>query len=394
MPLWFVGVMAQESGKRTYGVKGSAQQPRLRVAIVCHAFSATRGGGMERALFTLASELRKHCALTVISPIAQRTGELDGIDWIRLPVIPCMHFLLQYSTFRAAWNRYRRGARAGQRFDVLYASSPLFEGADFASVHFNSTRYLQIMRGPERPGRQPLASLKHKYHRVMHAVASRHERSVYAAIASGRSATVLLPVSDALADTLVEDFHLTRDAMRVVPNPLDLERFQPGVEDALRKEICSAAGWPEDAFLLLFVGGAWQRKGLDAALQALSGTDAAVKLVVVGSGDAAAYRINARHLGVADRLWFAGVRTDVERFYRIADVFVLPSVFEALPLACAEALASGLPAIVYPFPGSASLIVPNENGFIVDSPERIAKAVMALRADPDRRRGALCSSSR
>jgi glycosyltransferase involved in cell wall biosynthesis len=226
------------------------------------------------------------------------------------------------------------------------------------------------------------ALLRSWYHRTVHSIAARHERKYIGAIAGGRSPTRLLPVSDELAQTLREDLAVPSDRMEVIPNPLDLNRFRPGDEPLLREEICAAANWHPASFIMLFVGGSWKRKGLEAVLATLPRLPGPVKLLVVGAGDVPAYRQIARNRGVADRVWFAGVRSDVERFYRIAGAAILPSSFEALPLSCTEALASSLPVVVYSFPGSATLVNSGVNGFIVDSPEGIASAIETLRADP------------
>lgn len=89
----------------------------------------------------------------------------------------------------------------------------------------------------------------------------------------------------------------------------------------------------------------------------------------------------ANSLGVGGRIYFAGVRRDVERFYRVAHAFVLPSAYEAQPVVCIESLASGLPTIVYDFPGAHELVDEGVNGFIVGTPENMASRVRLLFED-------------
>jgi glycosyltransferase involved in cell wall biosynthesis len=54
----------------------------------------------------------------------------------------------------------------------------------------------------------------------------------------------------------------------------------------------------------------------------------------------------ARTLGVWNRCRFLGKRNDVARLLSASDVFVMPSLHEGLSIACIEALAMGLPAVV------------------------------------------------
>ena len=71
------------------------------------------------------------------------------------------------------------------------------------------------------------------------------------------------------------------------------------------------------------------------------------RLLLVGQGDLEqAVREKAKALGIADRVIFAGVRSDVNDLMQAMDVFVFPSLFEGLPVVAVEAQAAGLPCVV------------------------------------------------
>ena len=96
------------------------------------------------------------------------------------------------------------------------------------------------------------------------------------------------------------------------------------------------------------------------------------------------HRALAEKLGVSGRLIMPGFRNDVADFYRMADVFVFPSLREGLPVSLMEALASGLPAVCTKIRGSADLVFDGENGFFVpaDDPIQLSAAVKAAISTP------------
>ena len=98
-----------------------------------------------------------------------------------------------------------------------------------------------------------------------------------------------------------------------------------------------------------------------------------VRLVICGTGPLKPeLEARAATLGVADKLTFAGLvaNDDVARYAAVADVFVLPSLLEALPTVAVEALAAGTPVISADHPGGLELheifgddvsVVPRQN---------------------------------
>jgi glycosyltransferase involved in cell wall biosynthesis len=83
-----------------------------------------------------------------------------------------------------------------------------------------------------------------------------------------------------------------------------------------------------------------------------------VRLVICGTGPLReALESQARDAGVAARVTFTGLvaNLDVAKYAAVADVFVLPSLLEALPTVAVEALASGTPVISADHPGGLEL---------------------------------------
>ena len=86
-------------------------------------------------------------------------------------------------------------------------------------------------------------------------------------------------------------------------------------------------------------------------------------LIILGHGKLQdELKAKARVLGVEAQVIFPGYRTDVFRFYGIADLFLFPSLQEGLPVAVMEAMAAGLPVVASGVRGNRDLILPGKGG--------------------------------
>jgi glycosyltransferase involved in cell wall biosynthesis len=104
---------------------------------------------------------------------------------------------------------------------------------------------------------------------------------------------------------------------------------------------------------LLFVGNLSERKGVTDLLQALSRpgfTNLPLELVLAGGGDVASYQAKANELGLEKMVQFTGwsEQKDVAALMAQADILVLPSYDEGLPLVILEALANGVAVVCTP----------------------------------------------
>jgi len=346
----------------------------MRLTLVCQDLRPWRSG-QDVAVWRLARALarRPDVTLTVVTGRVHAGAAVPGARIVRLPCLPLWHFSLQFLSFRLAWAIYRRFHRA----DVVLASSPLWGGADLAVVHFLSLDWQATAKAP-RLADGGGSWARHWHDRFRHALAARLERACYARAARLRRPH-LLPVSAALRDSLRRRFDVDGT---VVPNIVDADKFHPAPEPTLAARLRADRGWPADTRILLFVGGAWRRKRLDRAIEALVHLPETVELVVLGRGPAAEMRAFAGRLGVAARVAFLGNRADVARFYRIATAVVVPSDYETDSLVAWEALASGVPVVAAPFPASSAWLRPGVTGFPACAPGEIAAAVARLLADP------------
>ena len=147
-------------------------------------------------------------------------------------------------------------------------------------------------------------------------------------------------------------------------------------------------GLRPDQLVVMNVGRLMRQKGHDVLVEALPGLVASfpqLAVVVIGSGTLAGpLTARAADLGVAGHLLLAGHRTDARMLLDAADVFVLPSRQEGLPLAALEAMDVGLPVVGTDVIGTSEVVVDGETGRLVPSQDvaALCGALAGLLADP------------
>lgn len=166
---------------------------------------------------------------------------------------------------------------------------------------------------------------------------------------------------------LIEYFHISDERIKVIYNGVDTDVFNPEVKiyrESMRKKYLV----DNDALVLLFVSHNWERKGLSTIIEALPKTGIEkIRLVVVGRGKKSRYISHAKDNKISpNTMIFTGPTEDVEKYYGMADIFVLPSRYEPFSNVCLEAMACGLPVITTRTNGASELITIGENGFVLD----------------------------
>lgn len=128
----------------------------------------------------------------------------------------------------------------------------------------------------------------------------------------------------------------------------------------------------------LFVGHGYERKGLDILLEALSRFNDDFVLTVIGK-DKHIDRYRAKAAKFHDKVFFLGPQPNIRPFYQLADVLVLPSLYDPFANVTLEALAMGLFVITSKTNGAHEIITP-QNGIVVQGDD----LVTALKAAPQK----------
>ncbi|HEY0738377.1 MAG TPA: glycosyltransferase family 4 protein [Herpetosiphonaceae bacterium] len=152
-----------------------------------------------------------------------------------------------------------------------------------------------------------------------------------------------------------------------IANGVDVDHFAP-VTAAERAELRESLDLPLGP-LVVFTGRLVTEKGVNVLIDAWPRVLRAqpdAKLLLVGDGDQREeLEAQARQLGIAEQVIFAGGCADVAPYLRAADAFVLPSFAEGLPIALLEAMACGLPSVATAIGGTMRVLTDDVHGRLV-----------------------------
>jgi glycosyltransferase involved in cell wall biosynthesis len=154
---------------------------------------------------------------------------------------------------------------------------------------------------------------------------------------------------------MLEQFFKGMRKARIVSIGVDRSEFKPTPPDErLREELLEGSG----DRIILCVANLVPKKGIGYLIEAFSRSvhKDTSRLVIVGNHDTSLWQETCRlvtALGLDGRVLFTGKRSDVNRFYSVADLFILPSTGdEGAPIVVQEAMASGVPVLTTSVPGN------------------------------------------
>ena len=180
-----------------------------------------------------------------------------------------------------------------------------------------------------------------------------------------RLSTRVIACGGEIGRSMIDQEHLPPDKVVVVANGINLRRFDRTDRSAFRKEL----GIADDCVLLGVVGRLHPQKGhlcLLEALTKLSGATPAFLCVLIGSGVMHdEIRDAIQRLGLSQRVIMTGQRSDIPEVLAALDVLVMPSLWEGLPMALLEAMASHTAVVATAVGAIPDVIDDGVNGLLV-----------------------------
>jgi UDP-glucose:(heptosyl)LPS alpha-1,3-glucosyltransferase len=200
----------------------------------------------------------------------------------------------------------------------------------------------------------------------------------------------IIAVSRRIGDLLASRYHLPAERINVVPNGVDIDRFDPRRLAEMREPMRRALN-AGDQVLFVAIAHNMLLKGVDTAIQAIATLQregVAARLLVAGSDPDPILIDLARKCGVINCLEFLRYVTDIVPIYAAADAVIHPTRWDACSLATLEGLASGLPVITTSMNGAAELMSHGRDGLIFSDPEDSMALASQMRVvlDPSERR--------
>jgi glycogen synthase len=192
-----------------------------------------------------------------------------------------------------------------------------------------------------------------------------------------------------MRDHIADIYGIEEERVTVIPNGIDPSDLQPFDEQAMR-DFRARFAQPDEKLVLL-VGRLVYEKGFQVALEAMPRVIEelhGVRFLVAGSGThERELRAQAAELGMHEHGTFLGwIGDDVlHTLYRIADLTVVPSIYEPFGLVALEAMASGCPCLVADT-GGLREVVPHEDvglRFRSRDPRSLAEVAIRVLADDE-----------
>jgi glycogen(starch) synthase len=276
--------------------------------------------------------------------------------------------------------------------DMLAAGVELGDRHDFELVHGHDWLVAMACDHLARRFKSPLVATIHATEHGRHqGWVDKHPQSHIHGVEHwiANRAEQVIACSYYMREQVADIFGVEEDKVAVIPNGIDPEDLQPhdGPElERLRGEFADP-----DQRLVLLVGRLVYEKGFQLALEAMPALIERcprTRFIVAGSGThEAELRRQAADLGLMEHGTFLGwIGDDVlHSLYRIADVCVVPSIYEPFGLVALEAMASGCPCIVADTGGLREVVPHDEAGlrFRARDPEALVEVAARVLSDDE-----------
>ena len=175
----------------------------------------------------------------------------------------------------------------------------------------------------------------------------------------------------------------------VVNNGIDQDKFNPAKSfTSIRQEL----GIDKNTTLLLFIARFTAHKQPLTLIRAFADVVKkipALRLLMVGDGDEKSTALNlVKELSLEENIIFLPFRQDVPAILKAADIFILPSLWEGLPIGLLEAMSMGKAVIATRVDGTSEIVKHRDNGYLIDVnnlQQNLAEAIILLASDSNLR---------
>lgn len=316
----------------------------MKIAFIKRNFSYH--GGAERYLATLISALKKEDH--EIHIFTNSWTDDSNIIFHKVKVLPYGSFLKAY-TFN---NNLKINLRD---FDIVISFERTTCQHIYRAGEGCHIRWLEL-----RSQLEPFLKKFSFQINPLHQYYLKLEREIF------EKTPLIIANSKMVKNEIVEYYKISPNKIIVIYNGVDLNKFSPE-NRKLNNELREKLKIAKDTKIILFVGSGFRRKGLDLLILSLLKIKDDVVLLVIGKGDTKAYLKKCEDLRIKRRVLFLGTQREIEKFYAISDVFVLPTLYDPFSNATLEAMASGVGVITTKNNGISEIIENGKEGFVLEN---------------------------
>jgi glycosyltransferase involved in cell wall biosynthesis len=199
----------------------------------------------------------------------------------------------------------------------------------------------------------------------------------------------IVGVSEHTAENLIKYEKISRKKIMVISNGIDGEQFEFQIDKEKKK---SELGIKNNGLILGLGVRLTDQKGISYLIKAMATVVKEIpdiNLLIAGEGPLKeSLEEEAASLGVGKNVLFLGPRLDIPELLKLFDLYVLPSLWEGLPMVLLEALAAGCPILATDVGGNSTAIKNGVNGSLVEaeSSEKLANEIVRLCKNEDIRK--------
>jgi len=191
-------------------------------------------------------------------------------------------------------------------------------------------------------------------------------------------------VSDDTCNNLIKYEHISRDKIITIVNGIDESIYRIEIDKEKKKQ---ELGIKKQGPIIGLGARLSKQKGITYLLQAMPSILKELPdltLVIAGQGYCKdELEDEAKKIGVGSSVVFTGPRLDMPELLKLFDLFVLPSLYEGLPMVILEAMAAKCPVVATDVGGNYMAITHGVNGSLVEAanPEALAQEVVKVLSD-------------
>jgi len=316
--------------------------------------------GVITSTMNLQKELEKlNHEVYIITTTFPNFKDEDQEHIIRIPSIP----FFKWSEFRIGlflkhtktYNKVR-----ALNFDIVHTQTEFSMGnfgtyiakdLNIPSLHTYHTVYEEYTHYISNIGKRPLKKIARKF--------SKHYINNFSGIIAPTEKTKNLLIS-----------YGVKNKIYVVPTGINLEKFKKDIPDAEMDSLLKSFNIKKDSFKLIFLGRISKEKNIETLINIMPkiiSDNKNIQLIIVGDGpDRLELEEKVKDLGLENNIIFTNrIPNDkVPIYYKLADLFISPSKTETQGLTILEAMAAGVPVLVYDDTNVKGIVSHKKNGLL------------------------------
>jgi glycosyltransferase involved in cell wall biosynthesis len=168
-----------------------------------------------------------------------------------------------------------------------------------------------------------------------------------------------------MTNEIAKFYKIEPNQINVIPPGINHNIFNLKDKYKIRRNIRQKLGILEDEFVLIFVSNRFKEKNLDVVIKAIELVK--VKLIVAGNDDKKPYIKLCKDLQIIDYVKFINSVSNIEDYYKAADVIIHPAPWGWFELVCLEAMACGVVVLATKVYGIKDYLKDGVNGYFIEA---------------------------